>query len=100
MTKNFKVGEIVKVKKVENIIFDNNKIVKLAVNEIGRVVEEIVRTTYFNQRIVKVSIIFRNNKKGNFFFLKRELTDPTDEEKEDYINRENEYEAYRVAKSI
>jgi len=100
MTKNFKMGEIVKVKKVENIIMDNSKMIKLAVNEVGRVVDEIVRTTYFNQRVVKVSIIFRNNKKHDFYFLRRELTDPTDEEREDYIKRENEYYAYQVAKSI
>jgi hypothetical protein len=100
MTKNFKVNEIVKVRKVENLIMDNSKIVKLAINEIGRITEPMIITTYFNQRVVKVAIIFRNNKKHAFYFLKRELTNPTDEEQEDYIKRENEYVAIQVAKSI
>jgi hypothetical protein len=110
MTKDFKIGEIVKVKKKKNTIdMVGIRNVTIGINQVGRITD-IKKTNLYRERVIEVEMFFPNVVdplvsygyviRRRYYFLRRELTDTTDEEKEDFIKKEQECDALEVAKKI
>jgi hypothetical protein len=97
MTKNFKVGEIVKIKPDSHQVFLNGKICKI---------EKISKTRDpFLHALPPIDIIFFFGKKPYYkkrfsVVFKKELTDATENEKKDFLEMEADWESINVARKL
>jgi len=102
MTKNFKEGEIVRVKQ--------NPVGVLAEkyrNRVGRIkhISSYKTTLYKKINIPNISVVFFMGKKPYYvkrfsIFYRKELTDATEEEKKDFFGKEADWESLFVARSL
>jgi hypothetical protein len=103
--KNFKVGQIVRMKRVAKFrdsYFHSRdaRILTTFIDKIGEIRRIGKMDTRNSEKFIEVRFILPNMKKRDVLCVRRELTDANDEEKAQYMELKECYDAREVAKKL
>ena len=103
--KNFKVGQIVRMKKVAKFRYSrfhskDERILTTFIDKIGEIRRIGKMDTRKSEKFIEVRFILPNIKKRDILCVRRELTNANDEEKAQYAELKESYDAREVAKRL